>query len=252
MRNILIFLFLFSMLSYPSFAYLPLEAPRGLSTYSLEKNLEQSAARAAQIAKEQDPLRRILLGSPSPQLGVFKRDGKVSPVLIREFLVTDGTERKYMGTFGVATCIAVVLVGKKEGRIIKAGLAHVSDGTDLKASWRFFKPVLEAAEEVQVYLLASYGDEATALRVLEALSLFARAAGNPKLSYFVNLHGPNGVIVNVENGEVYSGFDLAYCEVPVETLQKDLRESSWILRHNTPLIPSRAMAEIYRQRPDAG
>lgn len=246
MRSVLLFLFLFGVSFSSLFAYLPLEAPRGFAAYPLEENLEQAAERAARAAKEQNPLRRVLLESPSPRFGVFKRDGKVSPVLVREFLVTDASERKYMGTFGVATCIAVVLVGKKEGRVVKTGLAHVSAGCYLKASWRFFKPVLEAAEEVEVYLVASYGSEETALRVLEGLSLFAGAAGNPKMSYFVNLHGPNALIVNVEKGELYSGFDLAYSEVPKDVLRKNLRDDSWILFHHTPLIPSRSMAENYR------
>ena len=56
----------------------------------------------------------------------------------------------------------------------------------------------------------------------------------------------NSVNVNVEKGELYSGFDLAYSEVPKDVLRKNLRDDSWILFHHTPLIPSRSMAENYR------
>ena len=207
------------------------------------KELERAGREAERKAREHN----ILHESPAPVLGVFKEEAKVSLVSMREFFLAgpkDGVS--YVGTFGASTCIIVVIVSKKEGRVIKTGLAHVDALCEIEKSGFFFFPSLKEADEVEVYFISSLGYERTALRVWRFLTQLG--IEDKEVSYFVNLQGPSGVVVNVQTGEVYGGCEVDWLDISREELARQTDVIATTGNIPSPLSPSKAMKEIYRRR----
>lgn len=207
------------------------------------KKLERASREAEEKAKKHN----ILKESPAPKLGIFTGEGNVSPVAMREFFLSGPEEGvPYVGTFGASTCIIVVLVGKKDGRVIQTGLAHVDIFCEIEESFSFFSPVLKEADEVEVYLLSSMGYERTALRVWNFLTNLNTQ--QKKISYFVNLQGPSGVVVNVKTGEVYAECKVEWLDVSKEELHLLSQQAGAKSQTPSALLPSKKMEEVYLRR----
>ena len=218
---------------------------------ALDEGLRQAAAQAEQSAKEQDPVLRILNESPRPVLPVFKRDGKVSLVSMREYFVSDPQNKvKYVGTYGVASCIAVVIISKKDGRVVSTALAHIDGLTLIEKSGSFFGPPISAGDELDIYLLASYGHEKTALKIIKYLSriLSFDQGKKRKVSYYVDLHGPNAVVLNTQTGELFAECPIESLDMSMEELTKHTNRIAMQVAFPSALNPSLPLRNFYKQR----
>lgn len=249
-----------SLAAPPVSAVPEVSAPMGrmsdLSASSLHTHVNSGVSAEASRYREewfaaQKSIEEFAKTTQVPSFVVFPRDGKIEIVNMREFLVARQTEGvSYAGTYGVASCIGVVIVGRKDGQVVRTGLAHIDAMCDVEKSGAFFYQVLEGAEAADVYLLASQGDAGTALRIIKRLN---QVSSNQEqkigLTYFMDLNGPSTIAVNINTGEVYNQFNIYDDAVQSREEQKKAAKSlPFRTMMRSPLNPSEGMKHIFRKR----
>lgn len=244
-----LFFFLIVCLAPVAFAATPLKSsPRTERLEgALEEQLQQASSAVQNASKEQEPFLQILQKSPRPVLPFFKYDGKISLVTMREFFAStpaDGV--RYVGTYGASTCIIVVIVSKKDGRVVSTGLAHIDATCLVNESGAFFGQSVLEGDEADIYLLSSYGDEDTALRILKFISFYER--DGRKFSYFVNLRGPEAVVINAQTGEVFEGCPIDCLDLSPQELTKRIDHTAMQIAFPSALKPSLPQVELYKRR----
>ena len=209
-----------------------------LELKSLSAAENQTTASARSLAED--------LGASAPVYVPFDHHDKVGVVLQREYLLARPEELpKWVGTTGLGPCIGLVVIAKKEGKVVSVAVAHVDSMTKVEESRGFFwqSKYKEKGDAVEVYLLASAGDLPTVKKIVAQLALNP----HPSTKYFADIRGPHSFAVNTQTGEISVDIrkeDLNWTQQE----DNDLAVFAQGAAFPTALMPSRLQLEINTRR----
>ncbi len=179
----------------------------------------------------------------------FTHSSSVAYVGPRQWVLgTPGNLPEWVGMLDTQEAVGVIILVKRDGKVIQSGLTVIDAKTDLKRSADFFYSAtyVSTTDQTEVYVLSQNSPWEQVQRVVQ----FVRGISPDETLYYMDLHSPGRAALNTQTGKISTDFgweDMA----PSQQLEKDFDSTGKRWNHpisHWDLRPGEIMQQWYPQR----